>query len=61
MIVKQVNLKKSIMKTKFHSDDKLTLNKILKPHNLTIIARSVFEEDVKYPAGKFWSPGRLED
>ena len=36
------------MKIKFNSDDDLPLNKTLKLHNLTIIARSVFEEDVKY-------------
>ena len=36
------------MKIKFNSDDKLPLNKILKLHNLTIIVRSVFEEDGKY-------------
>ena len=36
------------MKTKFNSDDDLPLNEILKLHNLTIIVRSVFEEDGKY-------------
>ena len=36
------------MKIKFSSDDDLSLNKILKLHNLTIIVRSVFEEDGKY-------------
>ena len=36
------------MKIKFNSDDNLPLNKILKLHNLTIIIRSVFEEDSKY-------------
>ena len=35
------------MKIKFNSDDDLPLNKTLRPHNLTIIARSIFE-DVKY-------------
>ena len=33
---------------KFNSDDDLPLNKILKFHNLTVIVRSVFEEDGKY-------------
>ena len=33
------------MKIKFNSDDKLPLNKLLKLYNLTIIFRSVFEED----------------
>ena len=36
------------MKIKINSDDNLPLNKILKPHNLTIIFRSVFQEDGKY-------------
>ena len=36
------------MRIKFNSDDDLPLNKILKIHNLTIIVRSVFEEDGKY-------------
>ena len=35
-------------KVKFNSDDDLQLNKILKPHNLTIIVRSIVEEDGKY-------------
>ena len=39
---------KDYMKMKFSSDDDLPLNKILKLHNLTIIVRSVFEEDDKY-------------
>ena len=36
------------MKIKYKSDDSLPLNKTLKLHNLTIIVRSVFEEDGKY-------------
>ena len=36
------------MKIEFSSDNDLPLNKILKFHNLTIIVRSVFEEDGKY-------------
>ena len=40
--------KKDYMKIKFNSDDNLPLNKILKLHNLTVIARSVFEEHGKY-------------
>ena len=39
---------KDYMKIKFHSDDDLPLNKILKLHMLTIIVRSIFEEDGKY-------------
>ena len=42
--------KKDYMKIEFNSDDDLPVNKILKLHNLTIIVRSVFEEDGKcYP------------
>ena len=38
------------MKIKFNSDDDLPLNKLLKFHNMTIIIRSVFEEEGKlYP------------
>ena len=41
---------KDYMKIKFSSDDNLPLNKPLKFHNMTIITRSVFEEDDKlYP------------
>ena len=36
------------MRIKFNSDDNLPLNEILKLHNLTVIVRSVFEEDGKY-------------
>ena len=39
---------KDYMKIKFNSDDDLPLNKTLKLHDLTIIVRSVFEEDGKY-------------
>ena len=41
-------MEKKIMKVKFELDDSLPLNKILKLYNLTIIVRSVFEEDEKY-------------
>ena len=38
------------MEIKFNSNDDLPLNKPLKFHNMTIINRSVFEEDGKlYP------------
>ena len=40
--------RKDFKKIKFNSDDKLPLNKKLKLHNMTIIIRSVFEEDGKY-------------
>ena len=36
------------MKFKFNSDDDLPLNKQLKFHLLTIIVRTIFEEDRKY-------------
>ena len=39
---------KDYMKIKFNSDDNMSLNKILKLRNLTIIVRSVFEEDGKH-------------
>ena len=38
------------MKIKFNSDDDLPLNEILKIHNITLVIRSAFQEDVKsYP------------
>ena len=36
------------MKIKFNPDDNLSLNKILKLHNMTIVNRSVFQENDKY-------------
>ena len=39
---------KDFMKIKFNSDDNLPWNKALKLYNITIIFRSVFEEDSKY-------------
>ena len=53
--IKEINsdecdYEKDYMKIKFNSDDDLSLNKPLKFHNMTIIIRSVFEEDGKlYP------------
>ena len=41
------------MKIKFVSDDILPLNKILKLHNLAIVVRSVFQENIKYYARVF--------
>ena len=38
---------KDYMKIKFNSDDDLPLNKPLEFHNMTIIIRSIFEEDGK--------------
>ena len=39
---------KDFIKIKFNSDDSLPLSKTLKLHNMTIIVRSLFEEDGKY-------------
>ena len=39
---------KDFMKIKLNSDDNLFLNKILKLHSLTIVVRSVSQEDNKY-------------
>ena len=39
---------KDFVKNKFDTDDSLPLNKRLKLHNMTIIIRSVFEEDGKF-------------
>ena len=39
---------KDLTKIKFNSDDSLPLNKKLKLHNMTIIIRSIFQEDGKY-------------
>ena len=47
---------KDFMKTKFNSDDDLPLNKPLKFHAMTIIIRSVFEED-----GKLYQQVFLDD
>ena len=47
---------KDFMKIKFNSDDDLPLNKPLKFHMMTIIIRSVFEED-----GKLYSQVFLDD
>ena len=45
---KKGEYEKDFMKIKFNSDDNLPLNKMLKLHMLTVIVRSVFEEDGKY-------------
>ena len=42
------NYDKKYIKIKFNSDDDLPLNKILKLHNLTLLVRSVSQEDNKY-------------
>ena len=45
------------MKIKFSSDDNLPLNKTLKFHNMTIVIRSVFEEE----DGKFYPQVYLDE
>ena len=46
----EYDCEKDYMKIKFNSDDDLTLNKPLRFHSMTIIIRSVFEEEGKlYP------------
>ena len=46
----ECDYEKDYMKIKFNSDDYLPLNKLLKFHSMTIIIKSVFEEDGKlYP------------
>ena len=51
-IIETINKKggyeKDFMIIKCNSHDNLSLNKILKLHKLTVIVRSVFEEDGKY-------------
>ena len=50
MVVKKIITKNITRKIKSNSDDDLPLNKPLKFHAMTIIIRSVFEEDGKlYP------------
>ena len=39
---------KDFIKIKFNSNDNLSLNKMLKLHNLTLVVRSVFKEVAKY-------------
>ena len=45
---KKGKYEEDVMKIRFKSDDNLPLNAILKLHILTVIVRSVFEEDGKY-------------
>ena len=50
MMIKKVEYSKDLMKIKFGSDDNLPSNKQLKFPTMTIIIRSVFEDDDKmYP------------
>ena len=45
--IKSAEYEKDFMKIKFNSDDNLPLNKVLNLHNMTIVIRSVFQEDGK--------------
>ena len=45
---KKCEYEKDFSKIKFNSEDNLPLNKMLKLHMLTVIVRSVFEENGKY-------------
>ena len=46
----ECDYEKDFIKIKFNSDDGLPLSKPLKSHSVTIVIRSVFEEDGKlYP------------
>ena len=52
----ECNYEKGLMKIKFNSDDDLPLNKPLKFHMMTVVIRSVFEED-----GNLYLQGFLDD
>ena len=52
----EYDYEKDYMKIKFNSDDDLPSNKQLKFHNMTIIIRSIFEED-----GKLYQQVFLDD
>ena len=45
--IKAGEYEKYFMKVKFNSDGHLSLNKILKLHNMTIVIRYVFQKDGK--------------
>ena len=46
---KPCDFKRGVIKTKIDSDGDLLLNRILQLYCVTIVFRSVFEEDDKYP------------
>ena len=56
----ECDYEKDFMKTKFNSNDDLLLNKPLKFHAMTIIIRSVFEEDGKL-YGQIFLDGTLNE
>ena len=59
ILIKKINDKpgdydEKYIKNKFNSDGYLSLNKILKLRNMTILIRSVFQEDNRYYPQVFW-------
>ena len=52
---KEIDYGKDSKKMKFNSDGDLPLNKSLKFHAMTVIIRSVFEEDGKFYLQFFWT------
>ena len=51
--IKSGEYEKDSMKIKFSSDNNLPLHEILNLHNMTIVIKSVFQEDGKYYAQVF--------
>ena len=56
----ECDYEKDFMKIRFNSDDDLPLNKPVKFHGMTIIIRSVFEEDGKLYLNVFLDGTLLE-
>ena len=56
----ECDYEKDFMKIRFNSDDDLPLNKPVKFHRMTIIIRSVFEEDGKLYLNVFLDGTLLE-
>ena len=59
ILIKKINDKpgdydEKYIKNKFNSDGYLSLNKILKLRNMTVLIRSVFQEDNRYYPQVFW-------
>ena len=45
---KEIDYGQNLMKIKIDTDDELSLNKLINFQTITVIIRSVFEEDGKY-------------
>ena len=60
MVVKKVNIKKILWKNIFNWDGDLPLNKLLTFHAMTIIIRTVFEENGKFYPQIFLSESLYE-